>query len=148
MARGYLAVVDAEEWWLESLRAYEHGCEDVVVDEEYMPVERAFEKEDGERLGAYVRMLGGESEYGEWMTLLLCAGGLLTWSSQAGSSSRTGSMLSLMPTSSSLSYMMDVRSSSRARLMLWSLLCNDSPQRDLQGLSLLNSNIDRLVLRV
>jgi hypothetical protein len=146
MPMGYLAVVDAEEWGLEFLRAYKRDCDDVVVDEEDPPLERVFEKADGERIGAYVRMLAGEHEYGEWksLTLSLLAAWLLTWPSQLGSSSRARSMLSLMLTSSSPSFMTGIRSFWRARLMLWNLMCKEPSK----GSSLLNGNVDRLVPQV
>ncbi|GAB1312340.1 hypothetical protein MFIFM68171_02550 [Madurella fahalii] len=65
-SRGYFAVLDAEEWGLDFLRAYKRDCNDAVIDEEFTPVERVFEKVDGKRVGAYVRMPGGEYEYG-WL---------------------------------------------------------------------------------
>lgn len=69
-SNGYLALVDAEEWGLDFLQAYKRDCENVVIDEEYSPVERVFEKPNGQRLGAYVRMPGGEYEFGELLALL------------------------------------------------------------------------------
>ncbi|KAK3903160.1 hypothetical protein C8A05DRAFT_33095, partial [Staphylotrichum tortipilum] len=61
------AIVDAEEWGLDVLRAYKRDCDDAVVEES--PVaERVFEKTDGDRVGAYVKMFGVDFQFG-WLIL-------------------------------------------------------------------------------
>ncbi|KAK4166937.1 hypothetical protein QBC43DRAFT_332137 [Cladorrhinum sp. PSN259] len=63
--RGYFAVVDAQEWGLDLLRAYKRDCDDAAV-EGFTPVERIFEMANGEKVGAYLEIPGADYEYG-WL---------------------------------------------------------------------------------